>query len=277
MTKMHDSLPIRLFTIESLEVLLYAELYAEASYFLPFVLLNEALSTQNLTVDERVDFLEIITFYCKYYKMLYEKTSKSDRANLIGKNKTVLFDLNLIDDLLTTSLSINTVLNSNYDVISLNRIGTNPLEHHFGLIRLRCKFKHDFEKFVEEEVKIKIIDEIEKMTIGNLIQQRKSSYGEIVVLDDDYPHGEKSKFFNSEMALSILWKFGLPTNKIKKVTNCFNEVAYIEFISKIKNTKSYQNIKKRQTIINSLDLTIGHSSGAYIKQRLEEKPLIPDE
>ena len=63
MTKMHDSLPIRLFTIESLEVLLYAELYAEASYFLPFVLLNEALSTQNLTVDERVDFLEIITFY----------------------------------------------------------------------------------------------------------------------------------------------------------------------------------------------------------------------
>lgn len=277
MTKMHDSLPIRLFTIESLEVLLYAELYAEASYFLPFVLLNEALSSQNLTVDERVDFLEIITFYCKYYKMLYEKTSKSDRANLIGKNKTVLFDLNLIDDLLTTTLSINTVLNSNYDVISLNRIGTNPLEHHFGLIRLRCKFKHDFEKFVEEEVKIKIIDEIEKMTIGNLIQHRKSSYGEIVVLDDDYPHGEKSKFFNSEMALSILWKFGLPTNKIKKVTNCFNEEAYIEFISKIKNAKSYHNIKKRQTIINSLDLTIGHSSGAYIKQRLEEKPLIPDE
>ncbi|KAK8883713.1 hypothetical protein M9Y10_042811 [Tritrichomonas musculus] len=277
MTKMHDSLPIRLFTIESLEVLLYAELYAEASYFLPFVLLNEVLSTQNLTVDERVDFLEIITFYCKYYKMLYEKTSKSDRANLIGKNKTVLFDLNLIDDLLTTTLSINTVLNSNYDVISLNRIGTNPLEHHFGLIRLRCKFKHDFEKFVEEEVKIKIIDEIEKMTIGNLIQHRKSSYGEIVVLDDDYPHGEKSKFFNSEMALSILWKFGLPTNKIKKVTNCFNEEAYIEFISKIKNAKSYHNIKKRQTIINSLDLTIGHSSGAYIKQRLEEKPLIPDD
>ena len=94
--------------------------------------------------------------------MLYEKTSKSDRANLIGKNKTVLFDLNLIDDLLTTTLSINTVLNSNYDVISLYRIGTNPLEHHFGLIRLRCKFKHDFEKFVEEEVKIQLLTKLKK-------------------------------------------------------------------------------------------------------------------
>lgn len=83
-------------------------------------------------------------------------------------------------------------------------------------------------------------------------------------IDDDYPNGEKSKFFNSEMALSILWKFGLLKNKIKKVTNCFNEGAYIEFISKIKKAKSYHNIKKRQTIINSLDLTIGHSSGAYI-------------
>ena len=277
LTKMHDHLPIQLFTIESLEVLMYAELYAEASYFLPFVLLNEALSTKNLTVDERVDFLEIITFYCKYYKMLYEKTSKTDRANLIGKNKTVLFDLNLIDDLMTTTLSINTVLNGNYDIISLNRIGTNPLEHHFGLIQLRCKFKHDFKKFIEEEAKIIIIDEIEKMTIGNLVHHRKSSYGENVVLDEDPPHGEKSKFFNSEMALSILWKFGLPTNKIKKVSNCFNEEAYLEFISKTKNVKSFHKAKNRQTIINSLDLSIGHSSGAYIKQRLEEKQLIPDE
>ena len=56
MTKMHDFLPIRLFTIETLDILLYAELYSEASYFVPFVLINEALSTPNLTVDEIVDF-----------------------------------------------------------------------------------------------------------------------------------------------------------------------------------------------------------------------------
>ena len=222
-------------------------------------------------------FLEITTHFCNYYKKLYEKTSKTERANLIGKNKTVLFDLNLIDDILTTTLSINLILNRNYGIISLNRIGTNPLEHHFGLIRLRCKYKHDYDQFVKKEVEVEILHQIEKITIGNLVQHRKNSYGEIVFLDENTPHGEKSKFFNNEIAFSILWKFGFPTNKIKKVSNCFHEEAYLEFMQKIKDVKKLHVTKNKKSILNSLDLSVGHSSGSYIKQRLEEKPLVKDE
>lgn len=64
--------------------------------------------------------------------------------------------------------------------MSLNRIGTNPLEYHFGLLRIRCKFQHNFDRFVHEEKKVELLDEIEKMTIDNIVSSRKKTFGEKV-------------------------------------------------------------------------------------------------
>lgn len=93
---MHDFLRLQLFSIENLCVLEYAQLYAETAYFVPLVLLNEALSGENLTIDERVDFIEIMIFYCQFHKMIYDKTKKIERAYQTGKSKCIFFFFFLI-------------------------------------------------------------------------------------------------------------------------------------------------------------------------------------
>lgn len=276
LTKMHDHLPLQLFTLENLDILLYAEQYSAASYFFPFVMLNEAISAKDLSINERVDFLEITVKYCNYYKELYKKIPKKERANQKGKKKCVLFDPDLIDDLMTTAITINSIINNIAGVILLNRIGTNPLEHHFGLIRLMCHFQHNFEKFVREEQKVKILDEIKQITIGNIITHRKETYGEIVITSD-CPQGEESLFTNDDIAISVLWKLGFPISKINKKSNCYNEIAYSNFLQKMKKAKNKHKLSNHKYILNSNDFNLGSSSGAYIKQRLEKKSIIKDE
>ena len=139
----------------------------------------------------------------------------------------------------------------------LNRIGTNPLEHHYGLIRLLCHFQHNFEKFVNAEQKVKILDEIKQMTIGNIISNRKETYGEIITSNNDCPHGEQSIFSNDDIAISVLWKFGFPISKLKKVSNCYNEIAYSNFLQKIKNEKKKHKLSTHEYLLNSQDFDLG--------------------
>lgn len=96
--------------------------------------------------------------------------------------------------MITTKITINSVINNIVGVILFNRIGTNALEHHFGLILIICHYQHNFEKFAKSEQKVKILNEIEQITIGNVISQRKEAFSEIAVLDDNCPMGKQSMF-----------------------------------------------------------------------------------
>lgn len=274
-TKMHDVLPIKLFSIKNFDNLLYSELYKESAYFLPFVLLIEAVSDENLTIDERVDFIEIMCFYCQYFKQMYNQLKKGEEAYQIGSAKCILFDMNLIDDLISTGLVINSILNNFYGLVSLNRIGTNPLEHHFGLLRIRCKFQHNFDRFIREEKKVELLSEIEQMTIDNIVSERKKTFGANVLPDGTF-HGEQSIFSNKDLALALMWKFGFPIISIRKVGDCFNENAYCSFLKKIKNAQSKHQASKHEYLLNSRDLSVGTSSTALIRQRFENDKIIKE-
>lgn len=167
-TKMQDWLPIRLFTTENFITLDYAEMYTECAYFLPFTLLLTSLSSKDISIDERIDFLEISANYLQMYNGIYASTNIKERGLQTGKSECTLFNQVIINDLLTTLLTINSFLNNFKCLISLNRFGTNPHEHHFGLLRIRCKFDHSYQKFVKEATKVKVLHEIESETISNL-------------------------------------------------------------------------------------------------------------
>lgn len=75
-------------------------------YTTPSVMINEAVSAKDLSINERVDFLKITVKYCNYYKELHKKIPKKERAIQKGKKTCVLFVSNLIDDLITTAITI---------------------------------------------------------------------------------------------------------------------------------------------------------------------------
>ena len=43
-----------------------------------------------------------------------------------------------------TALSILKILDTVNDTINLNRLGSNPVEHIFGLLRMKSLYKHSF-------------------------------------------------------------------------------------------------------------------------------------
>lgn len=77
--------------------------------------------------------------------------------------------------MLATSLTILSPINTFKCRICLNRIGTNPLEHHFGLLRINSKNNDDFETLLSAETKAQILDDLEYQIISGSIKSRRSS------------------------------------------------------------------------------------------------------
>ena len=234
---MQDSLPLKLFTIENLLVLEEKRCYDAFAYFLPFSLLIYAITGKNLDINDRVDLLEITAHYLSSFKTIYDNTDAKNRGMQQGKKKCVLFNNKLVNNLLTTIISINTRLNLFKGSVSLNRIGTNPLEHHFGLLRIRSHFEYTFTNFIQEEAKVKVLHEIEKEVIGNIVASHKSQIGETVFFLNGEYYGEKHYYKNREFAYSILSVIGVNVGDNK----CFTENAYLEFIRKEKASKLQMN------------------------------------
>ena len=131
------------------------------AYFIPFTLLIESITAKDTDIDTRVDLLGICARYLEIYQEALESITENLRGTQQGSHKCVLFGTRISKDLLTTILAINTVINNFEGLVSLNRIGTNPLEHHFGLLRIRCKYDHSYNNFIEEESKAKFLHELE--------------------------------------------------------------------------------------------------------------------
>lgn len=275
-TKMQDSLPLKLFSIENYLLLESKGNYTACAYFLPYTLLIASITTKDIDVDVRVDLLEIVAHYLVMYKEIFDATDESKRGMQQGKKNCVFFGNQIISDLLTTILSINTCLNTFSGLVSLNRIGTNPLEHHFGLMRLRSKFDHSYENFLQEESKVKVLHEIEADIIGNVVSSRKSVVGEVVELTD-FVNGEKGRFKNREIAYSLLYFFGANVTNIRlkrTVNNCFVEQAYLQFMDMLRIVEKGTPKQRRKTVLNSKDLAPSGSSGAYINQRQDNSQII---
>lgn len=62
-----------------------------------------------------------------------------------------LNEKNVIRDMLYTVCSFIDIFNNvKSHKIRINRIGTNPLEHSFGMVRMRSKDHHNAQRFIKE-------------------------------------------------------------------------------------------------------------------------------
>ena len=277
-TKMRDDLPIKLFSLSNFILLFEAfEDEGPASYFLPFTLLIEALDSDTLTIDERIDFFEISFYYLLFYKKILSKIPIEERypQSCSKQQKCSMFSFSLIDDILTTILTINSILNQYHEKLSLNRIGTNPLEHHFGLLRMRCKYKHNFNNILQNEKRINILLQIESELSGTIIRGRKDTFG-VKVKTKCQEYGEKYGYSNKIMAIALLSYFNIPIDKLNvRLSACDKEVLLAIFSSKIdvanrnKGGSTKQNNKR--IISSSSKIGFNLHSGQFIRKRQMEK------
>ena len=127
-TKMHDSLATQMFSFNTLKTIIESGKSEYLTFFLPLCLMNVALSEKDLTITERINFLEIAFYYCIILKEegLSSNIHLPQRKSKFSKDVR-LFDDNFLTEISNTLFSQLSILYSHNGTINLNSLSTNPL------------------------------------------------------------------------------------------------------------------------------------------------------
>ena len=144
-TKMHDSLATQMFSLRSLGILFENKNLPALAYFLPMCLLSASLSERELNVEERFSLLQVGLYYMVAYYSMSQDNTHALRQKKNRNNKDVCaFDATLVREYCNTVVSLLVVLSKVNGSLALNRVGSNPLEHLFGLVRMKSHSVHTF-------------------------------------------------------------------------------------------------------------------------------------
>ena len=263
-TKMHDELPLKLFDISRFKLLYDINYTRHCAYFLPFSFLATALDNPYISIDDRVDLLEIAEYFLiEYQKLMKTNTDPKTRPAQKGNKSCFLFDNKLIDDLVVTIMSIKTIIQNHEGALSLNRLGTNPIEHHFGLLRIRSKYKNEILTLLTQESYTRLISFLENSLFCNTVTKRRKTFGEILILKNL----QYGTLLTKEIAKNLLNCFDIiPKKPLDKTL----KLSFEKFLNKI-CSNSEEKQPKRKYITNSNDMTV--SSSAQIRSILENKEI----
>lgn len=210
-TKMHDDLAVSLFSLSSLYELCQNK-SDYVAYFLPFCLMNAAISEKDLSLEERINFLEVSW----YYMAAYLEELSSSPANLPDRKRPSsrsvrLFSSNIALEHCNTVASLLALIQGCNGTVNLNRIGTNPLEHTFGSIRMRSRYKNTYNSMMRslgtsETWKRLVAD----LGVGSSISGRKTYYGQSIALDGVKGRGNALPFDARDIAIAYHIMFSLP-------------------------------------------------------------------
>lgn len=230
LTKMHDSLPITLFSMRSLFILVSKDYYPGVLYFLPWVLLTASLSNEVLECNVRYDLLEITLYYLLFYlQELEEEFPKIQEHVSQTKNAAkpilVLFNEQLAMESCNTAHSDIMLMRTVNSPIYLNRASSTPLEHSFGKARLKVGHKQKLENLINAFG----IEEV-LMNIGQLntsIRGRVQSFGEIVEFSES-EYQNSFSFSNKLIAYSLLYLNGgeLDADQTQSIRRAFFEELF---------------------------------------------------
>ena len=149
MTKMHDSLPLSLFSLHNFLILFDKKLFVAAAYWFPIAISMMAFDMKSIGYEMRHLCFEVALWFLVYYKKaLDEYDGRKLPERKYKENKDVLaYSNNLLIEL-TNSLFTKIDLINKYENIKLSRDSTTPLEHTFGSARIRANDIHTLKKFL---------------------------------------------------------------------------------------------------------------------------------
>ena len=240
-TKMHDSLPIKLFDLRILLKCLENNDNTFFSFLFPYSLILISINYPNVDLQSRLYFLNIALKYLYYFP----------NSNFNGK----MYHNELLIDSKGTLISLLKFIYSNEEKISLNRISSNPLEHSFGTLRIKAKYDDTIDKFISNIKKLNFIRLKRKTFIEEVIKNRASDFGRIIDLNSNKI--ENDFYINS--VVSSIFAF---------TVNGYKNVIFNSFIQKLNETmlKNY-NQRCKVCIKSSHDVILNPGTISRINTR----------
>lgn len=275
-TKMHDDLAVSLFSLSSLTEL-YEKKREYVAYFLPFCLLNAAISEKDLTQEERINFLEVSLYYMMGYieEVAVSPTKLQDRKSP-GSPDVRLFTANLAIEHCNTVASLLAVLDTFNGTVNVNRVGTNPLEHTFGAIRIRSRYRNTYMAMLRSVGEMEAWKRIAgDLGVGSKIAGRKTYYGQTIPVSIR-PHRNVLPAGPRDVAVAHHMLFSLPiSTRELDVWNLNYLAAHAEQIvdnSKDAITAIHRRLhpQPRKVRLNSRSITISSGSNTCMIKRERE-------
>jgi hypothetical protein len=148
-TKMHDALPLQLFS-----PITFGWILATAGRELvssPWCLLTAALTLPHFNTKTRCHFLEIGFWFLSLYERLMHQVGlpRGITQKSVAGNRTSLYSNNQIRDGLNTFVSLISIIRESRTALRLDRLGSDPLEHSFGQARTRCHDVNTMDKMLK--------------------------------------------------------------------------------------------------------------------------------
>lgn len=145
---MHDKLPIELFKIENFVKLLEAKNHAAACYWFPISLTLLAVDGEKLGFDYRKFFLECAFWFLVFYREAWNETEgRLKQRAYQGDNDVVFYTSDLLVEF-TNTIHCHLRLMESLPCFSFDRNSSMPLEHKFGLARMKAHDVHTLKRFL---------------------------------------------------------------------------------------------------------------------------------
>ena len=269
LTKMHDSLPLKLFSINSLKNLFELENKSALAYFTPWCLIVSAMENEKLSIDRFFDFLSISLYYLMYYFQSFQENYQNIRhiaSEIKTQNKPfiTMFDRKLVIESMNSLYSILAFISTEHFNVNIGRIGSTPLEHTFGKARIKAKYRHTLDNLT----KCISIDQLllDIKTINDIkIPKRIANFGRQVSFDPNC-YKQYFKFENKFIAYILAGYFGLVVDD--KVD--FGSLANL-FYSELFNVEFLFKSLHEQKVITINNVTLGIQNSLHSKQLIMMK------
>ena len=264
--KMNDELATQMFSLRTFAKLFEVRDYSALVYFTPLCLLTAALEEEDLTVEQRIFFLEVGF----YYMLAYFGMSKDGRGQLKQTKTKKEHDVRPFDRTFTieycnTVFSVLCILKNTTGKVALNRIGTNPVEHLFGLVRMRSRSVHTYDKLTKVLSKVELSQRLlSELGVKQQVDQRKSYFAQTVVLNENTTRKSATDARDVAFALHVgLHGFPISVKQLM-VWDGFSifELAG-DIISNFRNLiietelRCHRNAKKRSLSSTTVKITTG--------------------
>ena len=185
-TKMHDKLPIELFKVENLVKLIEAKNFPAACYWFPISLALIAIDGDSIGDEYRKFFLETAFWFLVFYREAWTNSEGTLKQRAYQKDHNVTF---YTEDLLiefTNTIHCHLRLMESLSSFSFDRNSSMPLEHKFGIARMRARNVHTLRRFLRtistlqadlSETSIKQAAEFNLECEKIPIKKRRSTFG----------------------------------------------------------------------------------------------------
>lgn len=278
-TKMNDELATRLFSLRTLARLFKVSDHSALVYFTPLCLLTTALEEEVLTVEERIFFLEVGFYYMLAYYGMSQEIHGQLKQTKTRKEKDIRpFDHTFAMEYCNTVFSIVSLLKNATGKLALNRIGTNPVEHLFGLVRMRSRSVHTYDKLTKVLSKVELSKRLlSDLGVSQPVDQRKSYFAQTVVLTENTTRKSATDPRDVAFALHVALR-GFPISvKQLMVWDGFSDFELAnDIVNNLRNVitetevRCHRNEKNRSLSSSTVKLT----TGTHILPRIVDDSVI---